>query len=46
LQGRDIGITHWIVSGTVAFDPPSDERGMLKNPLGLYVTSISWTQRL
>jgi type IV secretion system protein TrbF len=46
LQGREIGITHWLASIMVAFDPPSDERGILNNPLGLYITSISWTQRL
>jgi type IV secretory pathway TrbF-like protein len=46
LQGRDIGTTQWLASVTVAFDPPSDERGILSNPLGLYVTSISWTQHL
>ena len=45
-QGRDIGTTHWLASVTLAFDPPSDERGILSNPLGLYVTGISWTQRL
>ena len=46
LQGRDVGTTHWLASLTIAFDPPSDERGILSNPLGLYVTGISWTQRL
>jgi type IV secretory pathway TrbF-like protein len=46
LQGRDIGTTQWLASVTVAFDPPTDERGILSNPLGLYLTSISWTQRL
>ena len=46
LQGREIGTTHWLASLTIAFDPPSDERGILSNPLGLYVTGISWTQRL
>jgi type IV secretion system protein VirB5 len=46
LQGRDIATTQWLASVTVAFDPPSDERGILSNPLGLYVTGISWTQRL
>jgi type IV secretory pathway TrbF-like protein len=45
-QGRDLGTTHWIASLTVAFDPPTDERGILSNPLGLYITAISWTQRL
>jgi type IV secretory pathway TrbF-like protein len=46
LQGRDLATTHWLASLTVAFDPPTDERGILSNPLGLYVTGISWTQRL
>jgi type IV secretory pathway TrbF-like protein len=46
LQGRDLAATHWIASVTVAFDPPTDERGILSNPLGLYITGISWTQRL
>ncbi len=45
-QGRDIGTMHWLASITLAVDPPSDERGVLSNPLGLYVTGISWTQRL
>jgi len=46
LQGRDIGSTQWLASVTVAFDPPTDERGILNNPLGLYITGISWTQHL
>jgi type IV secretory pathway TrbF-like protein len=46
LQGRDLATTHWLASVGVAFDPPSDERGILSNPLGLYVTGISWTQHL
>jgi type IV secretion system protein VirB5 len=46
LQGRDLATSHWIASVTVAFDPPTDERGILSNPLGLYITGISWTQRL
>jgi type IV secretion system protein TrbF len=46
LQGREIGTTHWLASLTLAFDPPTDERGMLSNPLGLYVVGINWTQHL
>lgn len=46
LQGRDLATTHWLASVTVAFDPPTDERGILSNPLGLYITGINWTQRL
>ena len=46
LQGRAIDTTHWVASLTTALDPPTDERGILSNPLGLYVTGASWTQRL
>jgi type IV secretory pathway TrbF-like protein len=46
LQGRDLTTAHWLASITVAFDPPTDERGVLSDPLGLYITGISWTQRL
>jgi type IV secretion system protein VirB5 len=46
LQGRALATTHWLASVIVAFDPPTDERGVLSNPLGLYVTAISWTQHL
>ena len=46
LQGRALATTHWLASVTIAFDPPTDERGVLSNPLGLYVTGISWTQHL
>jgi type IV secretory pathway TrbF-like protein len=46
LQGGDLATTHWLASIAVAFDPPTDERGILTNPLGLYITGISWTQRL
>jgi type IV secretion system protein VirB5 len=45
-QGRAGGTSHWIASLTLAFDPPSDERGVLANPLGVYITGVSWTQRL
>jgi type IV secretion system protein VirB5 len=46
LQGNPAGTTHWLASLTLAFDPPTDERGVLANPLGLYVTNVSWTQQL
>lgn len=46
LQGRHLSTTHWLASVMVTADPPTDERGILSNPLGLYVTGISWTQHL
>lgn len=46
LQGRLLKTTHWQASLQIALNPPSDEAGLLKNPLGIYVTNISWTQQL
>jgi len=45
-QGRSLPTTHWLARLTLAFAPPTDERGILANPLGLYVTNVTWTQRL
>ncbi len=36
----------WKGSVTVAINPPSDERLARVNPLGLYVTSLSWSKVL
>jgi len=46
LQGRLFKTTHWQASLDVGFNPPTDEVGLLKNPLGIYIHSISWTQHL
>jgi type IV secretion system protein VirB5 len=37
---------HWISQVTVGINPPSDEATILHNPLGLYVTDLTWTQRI
>ena len=47
LEGRAIAINALAqLDLSLAFDPPSDERGILANPLGVYVTAITWSQRL
>ncbi len=46
LQGRVFKTTHWQASLDVAFNPPTDEAGMLENPMGIYIHGISWTQQL
>jgi type IV secretion system protein TrbF len=33
---------HWKASVTIAINPPTDERLTRMNPLGIYVTSVSW----
>jgi type IV secretion system protein VirB5 len=38
--------THWETQISVGFHPPTDEATILRNPMGIYVTQLSWTQRL
>lgn len=38
--------THWQAILTLEIDPPESTEGILKNPLGLFVTEISWTKVL
>lgn len=46
LQGRIFKTTHWQASLEIGFNPPTDEAEMLRNPLGIYIHTISWTQHL
>ena len=46
LQGRRFKTTHWQASIEVTLDPPTDEAALLRNPLGIYVHSFTWTQHL
>ena len=41
-QGKD----EWQASVTITQSPPNDEPGIQKNPLGIYITDLSWTKRL
>ena len=47
-QGRPAGQTHWQASLTITISPPRDEKTILagKNPLGIYVATLNWTQKL
>lgn len=47
-EGRMTGQTHWQASVTVVINPPRDEKTIIsgKNPLGIYVVTLSWTQKL
>jgi type IV secretion system protein VirB5 len=42
LYGAVKGQDHWKASVTVALNPPKDERLARINPLGIYVTNVSW----
>ena len=46
LYGAVKATDHWKGSFSVALNPPTDERIARINPLGLYVTSASWTKVL
>ncbi len=45
-QGAELGTEQWKATANVMVVPPSDEATILKNPLGLYVTELSWSKRL
>jgi type IV secretory pathway TrbF-like protein len=44
LGGEVRGSAHWVAAVTVEQNPPKDEAQARVNPLGLYVTRISWSQ--
>jgi type IV secretion system protein VirB5 len=48
LQGRPSGQTHWQASLSIVVTPPRDEKTLItsKNPLGIYVSTLNWTQKL
>lgn len=46
LDNTRVATTHWIANVTVGTNPPTDEATILHNPTGLYVTDLSWTQRI
>jgi type IV secretion system protein TrbF len=46
LHGKVIGTETWEATAQIAFRAPSDEATILKNPLGLYITSINWTKKI
>jgi type IV secretion system protein TrbF len=46
LNGGVLSAEHWKGSFTIALNPPTDERLMRVNPLGIYVTNAAWTKVL
>ena len=46
LNGGILATDHWKGSFTIAINPPTDERLMRINPLGIYVTDAAWTKVL
>lgn len=46
LHGVVIRTETWDATAELAFRPPQDEATILKNPLGLYITSINWTRKI
>lgn len=46
LYGALKSTDHWKGAFTIALNPPSDERLARINPLGIYVTSVSWAKVL
>jgi type IV secretion system protein VirB5 len=46
LAGQEESEERWKGSFTIAVNPPSDERLIRINPLGIYVTNVSWSRVL
>ena len=46
LSGQVESEDRWKGSFTIALSPPTDERLMRVNPLGIYVTNVSWSRVL
>lgn len=46
LDGSQPTIAHWIADVTIGLNPPTDEATILRNPLGIYITQLSWTPRI
>jgi type IV secretion system protein VirB5 len=45
LTGKVTSTQNWEASISVAFTPPTTEDQVIKNPIGLYITSVNWTQK-
>jgi type IV secretory pathway TrbF-like protein len=46
LQGQIQSEDHWKGAFTITINPPTDERLIRTNPIGIYVTNASWTRVL
>lgn len=45
LQGSPISTSHWEAVLDTQVAPPTSDEAILTNPLGLYVTRLSWTEQ-
>lgn len=45
-DGRVVGATNYQANLTTAIEPPKDEQTLFTNPLGIYITNLSWSERL
>ena len=45
VTGQQVGSPqHWIATLTIAIDPPTTEADVIKNGLGVFITSVQWSQ--
>src|SRR5207244_12862425 len=44
LQGELQSQNHWKGAVTITVNPPTDEQLVRTNPLGIYVTNVSWAR--
>jgi type IV secretion system protein VirB5 len=45
LAGRVTATQNWEANLSVAFTPPTTEDSVIRNPIGLFITSVNWTQK-
>jgi type IV secretion system protein VirB5 len=45
-HGELLDSTRWRCSPTVAFKQPKDEAEIMRNPIGLYIKEMAWSQQL
>ena len=46
LSGKITGSEQWDGSVGVAIRPPTDEATILRNPLGIYITTLNWVRKI
>ena len=45
-NGQSTEVSNWQADVTIAVQPPTDAAAIIANPMGIYVTSFSWSKRL
>jgi type IV secretion system protein VirB5 len=46
LHGQTIGTEQWVANIGITIHQPTDEATLLRNPLGVYVTTLDWSKKL